>query len=141
MNEQQGGQPEPIQPDTPPADAGTSLSQQEISEGKVFAILCYALSLIGLPFFLVPLIMRNNEFALYHAKQTLMIWLGGIVISAVGSVLLVVCIGIVILLAGFIFLLVLDVMGLINAVNERMQPLPLIGKWGEDWFRGITKVG
>lgn len=120
--------------------AEQTVPEQEINEGKTFAILSYALSFVSLPFFLVPLIMRNNAYALYHAKQSLMIWLGGIAVSLVGSVLLVVCIGAVILLAGGIFLLVLNIMGLINAINGKMEPIPVIGKWGEDWFKGLNKV-
>ncbi len=148
MNENPTEQPnQGDQPPPPPAEpvaepiAEQTVPEQEINEGKAFAILSYALSFISLPFFLVPLIMRNNAYALYHAKQSLMIWLGAIAVSLVGSVLLVVCIGAVILLAGGIFLLVLNILGLINAINGKMQPIPVIGKWGVDWFKGLKKVG
>ncbi|MBN1268974.1 MAG: hypothetical protein JXB04_05260 [Kiritimatiellae bacterium] len=112
----------------------------EVEEGKTFAILSYALNFIGLPFFLVPLIMRNNEFSLYHAKQNLILWLLGIVGSVVSSILAVVCIGIVLGLALLVFMLVLNIMGLMNAIKGEAKPLPLIGKWGEDWFKGLKKV-
>ena len=62
-------QPEP--PATP-GDEGAGapvMGAEEIEEGKAMAVLSYVLSLAGLPFFIVPLIMRNNDFALYHAKQ------------------------------------------------------------------------
>ncbi len=128
---------EPIQsPQVSPA----SSFPKEVEEGRTFAILSYALGLIGLPFFLVPLIMRNNEFSLYHSKQCLMLWLAGIAVSIVGGILTVVCIGIILLMAGWIFLLVLDIIGLINAIKGLQQPLPLIGKFAEDWFKGISKV-
>lgn len=117
-----------------------TMDAKEIEEGKTFAILSYALSILSLPFFLVPLIMRNNEFSLYHAKQCLIIWLGGIAVGVIGSLLMAVCIGIVLLPAGFIFLLVIDVMGLMNAINGRAKPVPVLGKWGENWFKGVTKV-
>jgi len=113
---------------------------KEIEEGRTFAILSYALGLIGLPFFLIPLIMRNNAFSLYHAKQCLILWLAGIVVSVAGGILTVVCIGIVVLLAGWIFMLVLDILGLGNAIKGEQKPLPVIGKWGEEWFKGINKV-
>ena len=122
----------------PPA-AGSPLPK-EVEEGRTFAILSYALSFISIPFFLVPLIMRNNEFSLYHAKQCLMIWLAGIAVGIVGSLLMVVCIGAILLPAGMIFLLVLAVMGLMNAVQGRQKPVPVIGKFAEDWFKGISKV-
>jgi uncharacterized membrane protein len=116
------------------------MSDQEIEEGKTFAILSYALSLIGIPFFIVPLIMRNNEFSLYHAKQNLILWLAGIAVYIVGLILSAICIGFIILLAGGIALLVLTIMGLVNAVQGEAKPLPLIGPWGEEWFKGLRKV-
>ena len=128
---------EPVQ--TPQASPASGLPK-EVEEGRTFAILSYALGLIGLPFFLIPLIMRNNEFSLYHSKQCLMLWLAGIAVSIIGSILTVVCIGLILLLAGWVFVLVLDIIGLVNAIKGAQQPLPLIGKFAEDWFKGINKV-
>ncbi len=127
----------PPPPPPPPPPAGSS---QEVEEGKAFAILSYVLSLIGLPFFLIPLIMRNNDFSLYHAKQTLMIWLVGIIGGVVSGILTFVCIGVILAVVLAIGLLVLTIMGLINAAQGQQKPLPIIGKWAEDWFKGLVKV-
>jgi len=127
-------------PEAPAAPAAPAAGNNEVEEGKVFAILSYALSFVGLPFFLIPLIMRNNEFSLYHAKQCLILWLAGLVGSVVSGILMVVCIGVFLWVAVCIFCLVLNVMGLINAIKLEMKPLPVIGKWGEDWFKGIKKA-
>ena len=43
-------------------------------------------------------------------------------------------------LALGIFLLVLNILGLVNAVNGQAKPVPVIGKWGEDWFKGLQKA-
>lgn len=134
-NEETGETTETAQEAAPPAPSMT-----DMEEGKTFAILSYALSFIGIPFFLVPLIMRNNEFSLFHAKQCLVLWLAGIVASVVGMLLMAVCIGAILLPAAAIFLLVLTIMGLISAINGEAKPLPVIGKWGIDWFKGVTKV-
>jgi len=133
---QQQEQPEQAPPEAP-AGGGTA---KDVEEGKVFAILTYALSFVGLPFFLVPLIMRNNDFSLYHAKQCLLLWLAGVVGSVLSSILMTVCIGAILLPIVLVFCLVLNIIGLINAVKAETKPLPLIGKWGEDWFKGIRKV-
>ena len=137
-NVQPTSEPKVITP--PPEPTPPAPESREVEEGKVFAILSYALSIIGLPFFLIPLIMRNNEFSLYHAKQTLIIWLAGIAAGIVSGILSFICIGIVLGVAAAIFLLVLTIMGLINAAQGEEKPLPLIGQWGEEWFKGITKV-
>lgn len=122
--------PEPVLTEAP----------KEVEEGKAFAILSYVLTFLSFPFFLVPLIMRNNAYSLYHSKQCLILWIAGLVLTAVSVPLMAVCVGAVLLPVGAIFLLVLNIMGIINAVNGRMEPLPVIGKWAEDWFKGITKV-
>ncbi len=135
MNDQnQSAQP------VPPVQTTGSQFPPEVEAGRAFAILSYALSLIGIPFFLVPLIMRNNEFSLYHAKQTLLLWLAGLALGLVGGLTMLICIGFILLPAGAIFLLVLNILGLINAINGQQKPIPVIGKYAEDWFKGITKV-
>lgn len=122
------------------APVAAVFDQKEIDEGKTFAILSYALGLVGLPFFLVPLIMRNNGFALYHAKQCLMLWIVGMVGGTVCGVLMAVCIGIILLPLFSIGMLVLDILGLVNAVKAEAKPLPVIGKYANDWFKSIVKA-
>lgn len=125
----------------PPNPPAQPVFSKEVEEGRTFAILSYALGIISLPFFLVPLIMRNNEFSLYHSKQCLILGLCCIAVGVVGTVLTpVFCIGIVLWIVGLIFLLVLDIMGLVNAVKGEQKPVPVIGKYAEDWFKGLTKV-
>lgn len=120
-----------------PASTGPQMSMKELQDGKVFAILCYALSIICIPFWLLPIIMRNNAFSLYHSKQVLMLWLVGV---ATGAVAWVPCAGWILAIVVFIGLLVLNVIGLLNAVGERCRPLPVVGKLADQWFAGITKV-
>jgi uncharacterized membrane protein len=118
---------------TVPPSATSPVDAKEVEEGKVFAILSYVI-----PFFvLVPLIQRNNAFSLYHAKQCLIIWLIAIAASIVG---VIPCLGWIVCLVVWVALLVFSVMGLINAVKGLAKPLPLIGKWGEEWFKGLKKV-
>lgn len=122
-----------------PEAAEIEMSPQEVQAGKTFAILGYALSFVGLPFFIIPLITRDNEFSLYHAKQVLVIWLAGIALSVISAPLAVVCVGIILGIVGGVALLVFTIMGLVNAVKGLAKPIPLIGAWGEQWFKGLTK--
>jgi uncharacterized membrane protein len=127
-----------IQP-TPPTPAPAT---KETDEGKAFAVLSYALSFVGLPFFLVPLITRNNDFALYHAKQCLVLWLAGIVVMAAmwSPFFFLWRIMNLLMYPLGIFMLVLNVIGLINAVNSATRPVPVLGKFAEEWFKNIKKV-
>ncbi len=140
--------PDPGQPSTPetPQTPGTAeatqpaLDPKEIEEGKLFAALSYGLSIIGLPFFIVPLVMRNNGFALFHAKQCLLIWIVALIGYGVSLPLTFVCVGFVTLILTAIIALVWEVMGIIASTQGKMTPLFLIGPYAEKWFAGITKV-
>jgi uncharacterized membrane protein len=96
-----------------------SYSQQDIEDGKLWAILGYVFQILAL----VPLLQKNNDFAMYHGRQALVLLIfsiptcGGCVVGG----------------------LVLAVMGIINAINGRYEPLPLIGRFGEQWFGGMQK--
>ncbi len=126
--------------DAPAEAAVITVDAKEFEEGKIFAILSYVLSLVGIPFFLIPLIMRNNEYALYHAKQCLMLCIAGIILFTISAPLCAICIGFILLPAAGIFLLVLTIMGLINATKPELKPIPLLGKLADNWFKGIKKV-
>ncbi len=159
MKNEGNTEPEPV-PDTPdpapqehgtePQPSGTPVEEplgepavalmEDMEEGKTFAILSYALGIIGLPFFIVPLIQRNNAFSLFHAKQCLVLWIVAVAGSVISSVLIALCIGAILLPIVLIFFLVLDIIGLMNALKGVAKPLPLIGQWGIDWFKGMTKI-
>lgn len=109
-----------------------------VEEGMVFAIIGYFWIL-----FLVPLLAKkDNKFAVYHAKQGLMLfivstaaWIAAVIVSMilvfipiVGWVLssliwLVICIGI----------FALWIIGIINSATGKYKPLPVIGGIAEKW--------
>lgn len=105
------------------------MDQTTIEEGKTIAIISY-ITLIGT---LIAFIMNNekkNEFAKFHIGQALRAWVAGIVISiAAGMLVSVTNIGIFSYLgyAG----LVLAILGLMNAVNGKVEKIPLVGSIGE----------
>ncbi len=97
-----------------------------VEEGMVWAIIGYLWIL-----FLVPLIAKkDNKFALYHAKQGLMLF----IVWAVFFVLAFVpFIGWVIGILGWIVILVLFIIGIINAATGKYAPLPVVGRTAEKW--------
>ena len=122
----------------PPTPAPVS---KEVEEGKTFAILSYALGLVLIPFFLIPLITRKNDFSLYHAKQCLLLALAAIGVWVAGlNTALLFCLGFFIWVGGALLLVVLDIMGLAAAMKGEQKPIPLIGKYAEEWFRGLKKI-
>lgn len=79
-------------------------------------------------FFIPLLIDGDNEEYKFHANQGLNLLLLSVVIGAIGTVIPV--IGWFLLLPiGGLLCFVLAIMGIVNAINENMKELPLIGKF------------
>lgn len=115
----------------PGSELPPEVSKAEAEQGKVISILSYIFPILCL----VGLIQRDNAFTLYHAKQVLIMAIGCFAGSILSVIPLVGCVIAPLVLVGWI---VFAILGILNVVNLRMKPLPLIGKLGEDWFKGMT---
>lgn len=133
---QQEPQPQAAPPPEQPQPAAPAAGG-DAEEGKAFSIISYLLNIIFIPFFAVPLIMRNNAFALYHAKQCLIVWLLGMVAAVIN---VIPCLGQIVWVVVWIFCIVVNIIGTVSVTKLEQKPLPLIGKLAEQWFKGITKV-
>ena len=97
-----------------------SAEAQGIDEVKGIAALAYLI-------FFVPLLTHpDNAFAKYHANQGLNLLLLAIAVNVVGGLIPIIGWFIIVPL-GNIAVLVLFILGLINALNGQKKPLPLIG--------------
>jgi uncharacterized membrane protein len=92
--------------------------------GKLCAFLAYLL--IGIIWYFADEKMKKNEFVKFHVKQGLVLLITSIIINIIGSIVPVVG-WFVILPLGALFILVLWIIGIINALNGKMNPLPVIG--------------
>ncbi|HEX2838490.1 MAG TPA: DUF4870 domain-containing protein [Phycisphaerales bacterium] len=141
MSQLPNSQPDATAPVTsiPPAAAEVTseISADEIAKGKLFALLSYACNFINVPFWVVPLFMRDNRFSLYHAKQCLTLFIFVVPAAIVSAILIYACVGIVLLPAVLITNVVFMVIGMMNVSNQLTKPLPFIGKFGEKWFANI----
>jgi len=93
---------------------------QDVEKNRVMAILAYII-------FFIPLIAaRDSRFAMYHANQGLVLFLAAVVVNIVGGI--IPFIGwFLILPIGWIAVLLLAIIGIINSSKGEMKPLPLIG--------------
>ena len=99
---------------TPSTDA------KDIEENKVFGVLAY----IGI-LFLVPLLAApKSKFAKFHANQGCVLFIAGAILSFIWVIPVL---GWIVGFFGGIFLLVLAILGIINALNGKMEKLPVIG--------------
>ncbi|OGI15411.1 MAG: hypothetical protein A2Z52_01605 [Candidatus Moranbacteria bacterium RBG_19FT_COMBO_42_6] len=119
MVEQQAQQAQ--QPQQPAAPQG---SQSDAEKNKIMAIVGYILPIL----FFIPLISdaKNSPFAKFHANQQLDLLLAAIAVNVVGSIIPVLG-WFIILPVGSIALIVIAIMGIINASKGEMKKLPLIG--------------
>lgn len=105
------------------------------NSSKIIAIVSY-LTFVG---WIIALIMRQSEqprsdLSRYHLRQALGLnllgFVGWIVIAWLSGLL-----GFWLLLNAFrIVLLIFWVLGIVNAIQEELKPLPFIGQWFEDTF-------
>lgn len=96
----------------------------DAEQNKVMAIVGYLIPLL----FFVPLVTdaKNSPFAKFHANQQLVLLIAGIVVNVVGTI--IPFIGwFIILPLGAIALIVIAIIGIINAAKGEMKQLPLIG--------------
>lgn len=71
----------------------------------------------------------DKESAKFHLNQALVIWLGYLcVIVATMILVFIPILGVLAIWAAYIYLFVMWIIGLINAINQEEKELPLIGK-------------
>jgi len=83
--------------------------------------------------FFIPLLTdsKNDPFVKYHVKQGLVLFLAGVVVWLFANVIPV--LGILIAPILNIALLVLLILGIMNAVKGVEKPLPLIGHFADSF--------
>lgn len=114
---QKGPQSTTPSPNVPPRGGNTDSDAQN---NKMWGILAYI-------FFLIPwLFAKDSKFARYHTNQGLVLFLAEIIIWIAGSV--IPAIGpLIIVPIGNIAIIILVIIGIMNAAKGVMKPLPLIG--------------
>lgn len=95
-------------------------------EGKVYAIVAY-ITLIGWIVALVLNMQKKDAFASFHIRQMLIIMLTGFVCGLIPILNLIL----------WIFPVILWIMGLVYAIQGKKTLVPVVGKWGQDWFKAL----
>ena len=100
---------------------------------KTLGIVAY-LTIIGLVAALILNKDKKEPFASFHIRQSLGLLVTGIALWIVGVIPIV---GWLISILGTIFILVLWIMGFINALNGKEQGVPVLGNKYSEWFKNI----
>lgn len=104
----------------PETRLSSQVDKDDLEKNKVYAILAYII-------FLIPLLAaKDSKFAMYHANQGLVLFLCAVILNFIGS--FIPFIGwLLIIPFGNLFILVLAILGIVNAANGELKPLPIIG--------------
>ena len=92
---------------------------KEVKEGKMWAFAAMFFGIIG--FVIVLLFKKDNAYANFYAKQSLVLFIFGVLISWIPVVNII----------GWIFYIVFWFFGWINALSGKKTPLPLIGQFAD----------
>lgn len=101
-------------------------------QGKTAAIVAY-ITIIGT---IIAYFMNNdskNKFANFHIRQALGCWISFYVLIAFANIFN----STMILIAFYIFNIVLIVFGIILAIREEQKTVPILGPYFQDWFNFI----
>ena len=97
---------------------------KEIQEGKIFAVIAYLWILC-----LVPLLLKKeNKFALFHAKQGLVLFICEIALWIIG---IIPFLGWFISVLGSLACGILALIGIIQALMGSYWKMPLLGDYAE----------
>lgn len=102
-------------------------TKKEIEAGKPMAILSYIIPLI--PY----IVEKDNKFAMFHAKEALNLFIisliYGVISSCLSNIFIIRWIVSIPLAIICILLGIIDIIGLINAINGKAKELPVINKF------------
>ena len=112
---------------TDPADHTAEFDAQDISDNKVFAILPYLMSFIGIVIALLAI--RDSKFAMFHIRQALKIEVCSILVSLLAVVLFFTFI--VPIAAGVcaVILFVVRIICFFRACSGKAIDAPIVGKF------------
>lgn len=119
-----------MQPAAAASQAQEAVVSDDASEHKLYAILGYILPFL----FFLPLLSessRKNTFARFHANQQLLLLILLVGLYAIHNVLYIVLMsaGIFLMQLLNLAILVLVIIGIVNAAQGKMKELPIIGKF------------
>ena len=114
------------------------------TSSKLFAFLAYLLLIIG--WLLVLLFRRNDKFAMYHTKQSVMLVIGAVVVPLVWAVAAWIIswipfIGFILAVAFFALVIAIElcfliawIIGMVNVWRGRAKPLPFVESYASKLF-------
>ena len=105
-------------------------NNKEVEEGKPFAFLGIFLTVIG--FIIVILTHKKNKYAMFYAKQGLVLFIAWVIVWVVSFVLAFIpFVGWLVSLVLWIGILILWILGIIYSLSGEEKEIPIIGEFAK----------
>lgn len=95
-------------------------------DDRFWGFLAVFLGIIG--FIIVLLTKRDSEYAMYYAKQSLVLFIIGI---CIGVVAIIPFLGWLIAIIAWPIMTVLWIIGWVRGLSGEMKPIPIVGKYAD----------
>ena len=107
--------------------------QTEPVQDKAIGIIAY-ITIIGLIIAFILNMEKKDAFGSFHIRQALGIAVSGIAMSFIAVVPVI---GWILAVVGSLLVLVMWVIGIVNAISGNMKPVPVLGEKFKEWFQGV----
>ena len=95
-------------------------------ENKVWAFIGIFLGIVG--FIIVLLAKRDSKYAMFYAKQGLVLTIAFVIVSFAGMIPIL---GVIIEGIGSLIFFVLWIVGLVYSLSGKMKDIPLVGEFAK----------
>ena len=100
----------------------SAANSKDVEENKLMAAVGY----LGILCLIPLLLKRNSPYAQFHAKQGLVILIVWVILW-IGNIIPI--LGQIVWAVGSVVLLIVVILGIVNALNGKMWPIPFLGKY------------
>lgn len=118
----------------------TDFDADEVERGKGMAVLSHMSYLTMLPLFAIPMLLRENRFALHHARQAGAGWIAlvGVQMVALGVTMVTCGLFPVLIPLPFVMTVVMTIMGITWALKGEVRRFPILNETGDKLFANVT---
>lgn len=109
------------------------MKNQSTDSSLSIATIAY-ITVVGLIIAFVMNKDKKEAFANYHIRQSLGLVLTGLALVIISFIPIL---GWIIYIVGIFVLLYMWIMGLMNAINKKEQPVPFLGDKFNEWFKNV----
>ncbi|RAV29552.1 DUF4870 domain-containing protein [Sinomicrobium soli] len=109
------------------------MPQETDKKEKTMAIIAY-MTIVGLIIAFITNREKRVPLTSYHIRQSAGLAVTGLILSVVNIIPIL---GWIIAILGSFLLLYMWIAGLMNAMNAKQKPIPLLGEKYAKWFKGL----